>query len=66
MVEALEQLKTMDILDSTITLSQMLEWARPLAGVKDHSNTPAETTNAYDADHKKRCVFRGANFHHSK
>ena len=66
LVEALEQLKTMDILDSTITLSQMLEWAQPLAGVKDHSNTPAKTTNAYDAERKKRCVFQGANFHRSK
>ena len=36
----------------------MLEWAQPLAGIKDHSNTPAETTNAYNA--------RGANFHRSK
>ena len=66
LAEALEQLKTMGILDSTITLSQMLEWAQPLAGIKDHSNTPAETTNAYDADYKKRCLIRGANFHRSK
>jgi hypothetical protein len=43
--------------DSTITFSQMLEWAQPLNGIKDHSNTPAETTNAYDADCKKRCVI---------
>jgi hypothetical protein len=57
LAEALEQLKTMGILDSTITLSQMLEWAQPLAGVKEHSNTPAETTNAYNANHRKRCVF---------
>jgi hypothetical protein len=67
LAEALKQLKTMGILeDSTITLSQMLEWAQPLAGIKYHSNTPAEMTNAYDADYKKRCVIRGANFHHSK
>ena len=52
--------------DSTITFSQMLEWAQPLAGIKDHSNTPAETTNAYNADYMKRCVIRGANFHRSK
>jgi flagellar biosynthesis GTPase FlhF len=52
--------------DSTITFSQMLEWAQPLNGIKDHSNTPAETTNAYDADYKKRCVIRGANFQRSK
>jgi hypothetical protein len=66
LAEALEQLKTMGILDSTITLSQMLGWAQPLAGIKDHINTPAEMTNAYDADYKKRCVIRGANFHRSK
>jgi chemotaxis protein histidine kinase CheA len=67
LAEALKQLKTMGILeDSTITLSQMPEWAQPLAGIKDHSNTPAETTNAYDADYKKRCLIRGANFHRSK
>lgn len=66
LAKALKQLKTMGILeDSTITFSQMLEWAQPLAGIKDHSNTPAETTNAYDADYKKRCVIRGANFHRS-
>ena len=59
LAKALKQLKTMGILeDSTITFSQMLEWAQPLAGIKDHSNTPAETTNAYNA--------RGANFHRSK
>jgi hypothetical protein len=46
LAEALEQLKTMGILDLRITFSQMLEWAQPLAGIKDHSNTPAETTNA--------------------
>jgi hypothetical protein len=58
LAEALKQLKTMGILeDSTITLSQMPEWAQPLAGIKDHSNTPAETTNAYDADYKKRCLI---------
>ena len=62
LAKASEQLMTMGILDSTITLSQMLEWAQPLAGIKDHSNTSAETTNAYDADYKKRCVIRGANF----
>ena len=39
LAEALEQLKTMGILDSMITLSHMLEWAQPLAGIKDHSNT---------------------------
>ena len=50
LAEALEQLMTMGILDSTITFSQMLEWAQPLAGIKDHSNTSAETMNAYDAD----------------
>jgi hypothetical protein len=44
----------------------MLEWAQPLDGFKDHSNTPAEMTNAYDADYKKRCVIRGANFNCSK
>jgi len=49
-VEALDQFKTMGILDSTITLSQMLKWTKTLAGIKDHSHTPAETTNAYDAD----------------
>jgi hypothetical protein len=63
LAKALKQLKTMGILeDSTITFSQMLEWAQPLDGIKDHSNTPAETTNAYDADYKKRCVIRGAKF----
>ena len=67
LVEALEQLKTMGVLeDSTITFSQMLVWAQPLAGIKDHSNTPAERTNAYDANYKKRCNIRGANFHRSK
>ena len=67
LAKALKQLKTMGILeDSTITFSQMLEWAQPLDGIKDHSNTPAETTNAYDADYKKRCVIRGANFNRSK
>jgi hypothetical protein len=67
LAEASEQLMTMGILeDSMITFSQMLEWAQPLDGIKDHSNTPAETTNAYDADYKKRCVIRGVNFHHSK
>jgi hypothetical protein len=66
LAEALEQLKTMGILDSTITLSQMLEWAQPLAGIKDHSNTPAETMNACDADYKKRCIFGGANFARAK
>ena len=66
LAKTLKQLKTMGILEnSTITFSQMLEWAQPLAGIKDHSNTPAETTNAYDADYKKRCVIRGANFHRS-
>ena len=44
----------------------MLEWTITLAGIKDHSNIPAETTNAYDADYKKRCVIRGANFNCSK
>ena len=44
----------------------MLEWAQPLNGIKDHSNTPAETMYACDADYKKRCVIRGANFHCSK
>jgi hypothetical protein len=58
LAKALKQLKTMGILeDSTITFSQMLEWAQPLDGIKDHSNTPSETTNAYDADYKKRCVI---------
>ena len=38
----------------------------PLDGLKDHSNTPAETTNAYHADYKKRCVIRGENFNPSK
>jgi flagellar biosynthesis GTPase FlhF len=67
LAEASEQLMTMGILeDSMITFSQMLEWAQPLDGIKDHSNTPAETTNAYDADYKKRCVIRGANFQRSK
>jgi len=65
--KALKQLKTMGILeDSTITFSQMLEWAQPLDGIKDHSNTPAETTNAYDADYKKRCIIQGANYNRSK
>jgi hypothetical protein len=67
LAEALKQLKTMGILeDSTITFSQMLEWAQALDGIKDHSNTPAETENAYDADYKKSCVIRGANFICSK
>jgi len=44
----------------------MLKWTQPLAGIKDHSNTSAKMMNAYDADYKKRCVFRGANFHRSK
>ena len=44
----------------------MLEWTITLAGIKDHSNTPAETMNAYDADYKKRCTIRGANLHSSK
>ena len=58
LAEATEQLMTMGILkDLTITFSQMLEWSQPLDGIKDHSNTPAETTNAYDADYKKRCVI---------
>jgi hypothetical protein len=61
LAEALDQLKTIGILYSTITLSQMLKWTQPLAGIKDHSNMPVKTTNAYDADYKKRCVFRGAN-----
>jgi hypothetical protein len=40
--EATEQLMTMGILKNlTITFSQMLEWAQPLDGIKDHSNTPA-------------------------
>ena len=44
LAKALKQLKTMGILeDSTITFSQMLVWAQPLDGIKDHSNTPAET-----------------------
>jgi len=67
LAKALKHLKTMGILeDSTITFSQMLEWAQPLDGIKDHSKTPAETTNAYDADYKMRCVIRGANFNPSK
>jgi hypothetical protein len=54
LVKALKQLKTMGILeDLTISFSQMLEWAQPLDGIKDHSNTPAETTNAYDADYEE-------------
>jgi hypothetical protein len=44
----------------------MLEWTITLAGIKDHSNTPAETMNAFDANYKKRCTIRGANFHSSK
>jgi hypothetical protein len=52
LAKALNQLKTMGILeDSTITFSQMLEWAQPLNGIKDHSNTPAETTN--EASHER-------------
>jgi hypothetical protein len=44
LAKALKQLKTIGILeDSTITFSQMLVWAQPLDGIKDHSNTPAET-----------------------
>jgi hypothetical protein len=67
LAKALNQLKTMGIQeDLTIAFSQMLEWAQHLNGIKDHSNTPAETTNAYDADYKKRCVIRGANFNRSK
>jgi hypothetical protein len=53
LVEVSNQLKTMGILDSTITFSQMLEWTHPLAGIKDHSHTPAETMNPYDAKYKK-------------
>jgi hypothetical protein len=66
LAEALEQLKTIGILDWTITVSQMLEWAQTLAGINDHSHTPAETTNAYDDDYKKRHGFRGANFARAK
>ena len=51
LAEALDQLKTMGILDLMITLSQMLERTQPLAGIKDHSNTTAKMTNAYDADY---------------
>ncbi len=47
LVEVLNQLKTMGILDSMITFSQMLEWTHQLAGIKDHSHTSAETMNAY-------------------
>ena len=63
LMEALEHLKTMGILDLmiTITLSQMLEWTQTLAGIKDHSHTPAETMNTYDAEYKKLCGFQGAN-----
>ena len=50
LVEALDQFKTMGILDSTIPLSQMLKWTKTVAGIKDHSHMPAETMNAYDAD----------------
>jgi hypothetical protein len=61
-VEALEQLRTMGIRDLMITFSQMLEGTETLVGIKDHSNTPAETRNAYDAEYKKVCAIRGANF----
>ena len=63
LAEALDQLKTMGILDSTITLSQMLKWTQPLAGIKDHSNMPVKMTNAYDANYK---IFRGANYARAK
>jgi hypothetical protein len=66
LAKALKQLKTMGILeDLTITFSQMLEWAQPLDGIKDHCKTSTETTNAYDADYKMKCTFRGANFVHA-
>jgi hypothetical protein len=57
LVEALEQLKTMGILDSTITLSQILEWTKTISGIKDHSHIPAETMNAYNAKYKKLCAI---------
>jgi hypothetical protein len=66
LVEVSNQLKTMGILDSTITFSQMLEWTHQLSGFEDHSHTSAETMNAYGADYKKRCCVKGANFHRSK
>jgi hypothetical protein len=53
LAEALEQLKTIGILDSVITLSQMLEWTSSLAGTKDYSHTPAEMMNACNAKYKK-------------
>ena len=62
LVKSLEQLKTMNIWDSTITFSQMLEWTKIFVGIKDHSNMPAETSNAYDAEYKKLCDILGANF----
>jgi hypothetical protein len=64
LVEVSNQLKTMGILDSTITFSQTLEWTHQLAGIKDHSHTSAETMNAYGADYKRKS-FKGANFHRS-
>ena len=66
LVEVLNRLKTMGILDSMITFSQMLEWTRQLAGIKDHSHTSAETMNAYGADYNKRKGVNSANLHRSK
>ena len=62
----MNRLKTMGILDWTITFSQMLEWTHQLAGIKDHSHTSAETMNAYGADYNKRKSVNSANFHRSK
>ena len=39
LAEALDQLKTIGILYSTITLSQMLKWTQPLAGIKGRIHT---------------------------
>ena len=65
MLKALEQLKTMVILDSTITLSHMLEWTKTLTGIKNHSHMPAETMNAYDSEYKKLLCFWIANREHA-
>ena len=59
LVEALELLKTMGILDLMITLSQMLEWTKTFAGIKDYIHMPAERMNAYDAKYKKLVIGHG-------
>ena len=64
LVEALEQLKTMGIGDSTITFSQTLERTQTLVGIKDHCNTPPEKMNAYNAEYNELCDIQGANYNH--